>query len=187
MTLVNHGNRPREVELTSFAEICLNHRRADQAHPAFAKLFLETEFDAEKRRTLGAPAATWRERESGLGDSPLRIGHWGERTRSSTRRIACDFSGAVELPAIPPPWTPRARLSQTTGPVLDPVFSLRRRIRLEPGASARVAFVTGAADTREAAMGIAELFRDSEAIDRAFDAARIRCQDELREMSSDVG
>ena len=45
VTLVNHGGRPREVELTSFAEVCLNHRRADQAHPAFAKLFLETEFD----------------------------------------------------------------------------------------------------------------------------------------------
>ena len=63
------------------------------------------------------------------------------------------------------------RLSRTTGPVLDPVFSLRRRVRLEPGAPARVAFVTGAADTREAALALAEQFRDLEAVDRAFAAA----------------
>src|SRR2546423_13249329 len=44
VTLINHGDRPREFDLTSYAEVCLNHRRADQAHPAFAKLFLETEF-----------------------------------------------------------------------------------------------------------------------------------------------
>jgi Glycosyltransferase family 36 len=41
VTLINHGLRHREFELTSYAEVCLNDRRADQAHPAFAKLFLE--------------------------------------------------------------------------------------------------------------------------------------------------
>src|SRR4029434_5850983 len=46
VTLVNHGCRTREFELTSYAEVCLNHRKADQAHPAFAKLFLETKFDS---------------------------------------------------------------------------------------------------------------------------------------------
>src|SRR5688500_2678429 len=44
VTLINHGRRHREFELTSYAEVCLNERRADQAHPAFAKLFLQTEF-----------------------------------------------------------------------------------------------------------------------------------------------
>ena len=45
LTLINHGDHEREIELTSYAEVCLNDRRADQSHPAFAKLFLETEFD----------------------------------------------------------------------------------------------------------------------------------------------
>src|SRR6187200_2082173 len=60
VTLVNHGLLRREVELMSYAEVCLNERRADQAHPAFAKLFLETEFDSRcsallaRRRPRGA-------------------------------------------------------------------------------------------------------------------------------------
>jgi len=44
VTLVNHGGRAPELDLTSYAEVCLNYRRADQGHPAFVKMFLETEF-----------------------------------------------------------------------------------------------------------------------------------------------
>src|SRR5262249_61391715 len=39
------------------------------------------------------------------------------------------------------------------------------------------------AGSREGAIWIAEQFRNPEAIDRAFDAAKTRCRDELREMS----
>ena len=81
------------------------------------------------------------------------------------------FLGRGRTPANPAALDRGVRLSRTTGPVLDPVFSLRRRVRLEPGAPVRIAFVTGAADTREAALGIAERFLDLEAIDRAFAAA----------------
>jgi cellobiose phosphorylase len=41
----NTSGHERHLEFTSFSEVCLNNRRADRAHPAFAKLFIETEFD----------------------------------------------------------------------------------------------------------------------------------------------
>ncbi len=44
ITLTNHGVLPRMLDVASYAEVSLNSRRADQAHPAFAKLFLETEY-----------------------------------------------------------------------------------------------------------------------------------------------
>ena len=69
VTLINHGRRHREFELTSYAEVCLNDRRADQAHPAFAKLFLETEFDPAMRRTSGPTPTSRRERATSLRDS----------------------------------------------------------------------------------------------------------------------
>ena len=40
-------------------------------------------------------------------------------------------------------------LSHTVGTVLDPIFALRRRIRVAPGATVRVAFWTMVAGTRE--------------------------------------
>jgi cellobiose phosphorylase len=182
VTLVNHGRRPREVELTSYAEVCLNARRADQAHPAFAKLFLETEFD----NPTGALLA--RRRPRGANEKPVWAVHVSVPSVPASGPIEYEtdrvrFLGRGRTPADPAALDPAVRLSKTTGPVLDPVFSLRRRVRLEPGASARVAFVTGAADTREAAIGIAEQFRDALAVDRAFSGARTRCEEELREMS----
>ena len=43
------------------------------------------------------------------------------------------FLGRGRTPANPAALDAGTRLSGTTGPVLDPVFSLRRRVRLEPG------------------------------------------------------
>src|SRR5204863_8960723 len=84
------------------------------------------------------------------------------------------FLGRGRTPANPAALDAGAALSGTTGPVLDPVFSLRRVVRLAPGAEARVAFVTGAADTREKAVALAEQFQTPEAAERAFDGARER-------------
>ena len=70
------------------------------------------------------------------------------------------------------------RLSGTSGPVLDPVFSLRRHVCLAPGGAARIASVTGAGETREAVTAIAEHFRELNAADRAFDRARDWGRDE---------
>src|SRR4029078_7419351 len=42
-------------------------------------------------------------------------------------------------------------LSNTTGAVLDPVFSLRRRLRIEPGATVTCLFTTGVTHSREPA------------------------------------
>ena len=49
--------RTREIELTSYAEIVLAPPADDAAHPAFSKLFVQTEFVPRARRAAGdAPA-----------------------------------------------------------------------------------------------------------------------------------
>ena len=181
ITLVNHGNRRRELELTSYAEVCLNDRRADRSHPAFAKLFLETEFDA----SCGALLA--RRRPRSKKQTPLWVFHSSvpgvlttEDVEYETDRTA--FLGRGRTPANPAALETGAWLSRTTGPVLDPIFSLRRRVSLEPGAEARIAFVTGAADSRDVAIAIAKRLGSLGAIDEAFESARDRAQGELREL-----
>ncbi len=181
VTLVNHGQRRRDLELTSYAEVCLNARRADQAHPAFAKLFLETEFDAQsgallaRRRPRGAKEhPVWAIHVSTSDVSDVSAAPVADEIAYETDRVR--FLGRGRTPANPAAMDAGSRLSRTTGPVLDPIFSLRRRIALDAGMTARVAFMTGAADTREAAMGLAERFRDLDAIDAAFAGAHARCR-----------
>ncbi|MEO8029287.1 MAG: hypothetical protein ABI765_00490, partial [Gemmatimonadota bacterium] len=43
LTLTNRSDRPRELVVTSYAEVVLNGAAADSAHPAFSKLFVSTE------------------------------------------------------------------------------------------------------------------------------------------------
>ena len=181
VTLVNRGGRARELDLTSYAEVCLNHRRADQGHPAFAKLFLETEF------LPGPGALLARRRPRAADESPVWAMHLATTDGPADDAVEYEtdrarFLGRGRTPANPAALDPGARLSGTTGPVLDPVFSLRRRVRLELGDRARIAFVTGAAATREAAIALAEHFRAFEAVECAFAGARESCRQELSEL-----
>jgi len=52
LSIVNRGTRPREIEVTSYAEIALARPEDDLAHPAFGKLFIETEYDAQSAGLL---------------------------------------------------------------------------------------------------------------------------------------
>src|SRR3546814_15395566 len=58
VSVANGGRRSREIELTSYAEVVLTTPAADNAHPAFAKMFVETEYLPE----FGALTATRRPR-----------------------------------------------------------------------------------------------------------------------------
>jgi len=181
VTLTNHARRHHEFELTSYAEVCLNDRRADQAHPAFGKLFLETEF------VPGCGALLARRRLRGANEQPVFAIHTSTASTSAREEIEYEtdrmrFLGRGRTPANPAVLDAGSRLSRTTGPVLDPIFSLRRRVGLEAGMTTRIAFVTGTADTREAAIGIAERFGTIEAIDRAFAGAKAYCPTELQEL-----
>ncbi|HEX3231778.1 MAG TPA: hypothetical protein VHQ95_22560, partial [Pyrinomonadaceae bacterium] len=181
VTFVNHGRRHRELELMSYAEVCLNDRRADQAHPAFAKLFLETEFDSRYDALLA------RRRPRDAREQPVWAIHTSVASASASEEIDYEtdrmrFLGRGRTPANPAALDPGSRLSRTTGAVLDPIFHLRRRVGLEPGMTTRIAFVTGAAETREAAIGIAERFSEFEAIDQAFAGAKTNCATELQEL-----
>jgi cellobiose phosphorylase len=181
VTVVNHSGRPRELDLTSYAEVCLNPRRADQAHPAFAKLFLETEFVPASGALLA------RRRPRGADQQPLWAIHASaaqglERGALEYETDRVRFLGRGRTPADPAALDAGTRLSGTTGPVLDAVFSLRRRVRLDPRSQASIAFITGVADTRAAANALAEQFQNFEAVDRAFSGARDGCQDELRKL-----
>jgi cellobiose phosphorylase len=182
VTVVNHGGRPHELDLTSYAEVCLNPRRADQAHPAFAKLFLETEFVAASGALLA------RRRPRGADQKPLwavhvSTAHGLETGAPEYETDRARFLGRGRTPADPAALDAGTRLSGTTGPVLDAVFSLRRRVRLDPRSQASVAFITGAVDTREAAIALAQQFQSFEAVDRAFSGTRDGCRDELRKLS----
>jgi cyclic beta-1,2-glucan synthetase len=169
LSITNRGDRPREIEVTSYAEIVLARPEDDLAHPAFGKLFIETEFDAQSAGIL------FSRRPRGSDEAPMWAfhvlgveGRLGGAVEWETDRAR--FLGRGRSPVNPAALEERA-LSGTTGAVLDPVAALRDRVRLAPGAFVRVTFATGVAPTRDAAVALVRKYRDGSVAARAFSMA----------------
>ncbi len=170
LTVTNRGARTREVEVTSYTEIVLARPEDDLAHPAFGKLFVETEFDPQSAGLI------FSRRPRAADESPIVAFHVlgvdGPRLAGGVEweTDRARFIGRGRSPANPAALDGRG-LSGTTGAVLDPIGALRERLRLGPGGSARVTFATGVAADRQSAVALARKYRDGSAAARAFSMA----------------
>ena len=79
--------------------------------------------------------------------------------------------------------TGTCRLSGTVGTVLDPIFSLRRRVQVAPGATVRVAFWTLVAASRSEVLDLADKHQDAAAFDRAQTLAWTQAQVQLQHLA----
>jgi cyclic beta-1,2-glucan synthetase len=184
ITLTNQGSVAQVIEVTSYGELVLAPQSADVAHPAFSKLFVET----EHLPGLGALLATRRRRDP--SEPEVWAAHLvvvegdsvGKREYETDRARFIGRGGSVR--------SPRAvmngrSLSCTTGTVLDPIFSLRRRVRIAPGATARVDFWTVVGASREDVLSAADKHHDIGAFDRAAALAWTQAQVQLHHMGID--
>ena len=177
LSITNNGSRPREVEITSYSEVVLAALAADIAHPAFSNLFVQTEYVPEVRGLL----ATRRTRSA--EEPALWVAHVVTADRSSTGGLQYEtdrtrFLGrgrTVRAPAVVFDGHP---LSNTVGAVLDPVLSLRTRVRLAPGATVHTVFSTMVAASREAVIDLADKYHDASTYERismlAFTHAQVQ-------------
>ena len=181
VSLTNLGSRSREIELTSYAEIALAPQAADAAHPAFQNLFVQTEFVPE----IGALVATRRprsrdERQLWAAHVSALEDHGGVAVQYETDRARFLGRGrSVRRPASVVEGRP---LSNTVGAVLDPIFSLRRRVRLPPGGTAHVIFSTLLAESREAVLDLADKYREPATFERAATLAWTQAQVQLHHL-----
>jgi cyclic beta-1,2-glucan glucanotransferase len=174
ISLTNRSDRPREIELTSYVEIALASRAEDTSHPAFAKLFLETEWVAEsaallarrRRRSPADPTLVAFHVLSIDGPAQAQFEYETDRMR---------FLGRGRGPDDPQALDGRA-LSGTTGAVLDPILSLRTRLRLAPGAFARLTFTTGVSADDASARALARKYHERGIASRTFALAYTHAQ-----------
>jgi cyclic beta-1,2-glucan synthetase len=184
LTITNYSNRQRRLEVTSYVELALASHGADLAHPAFSKLFVQTEALLASNVLLA-----WRKPRSPQDQHfyafhvlamPASPGTTVRARGYDTDRAR--FLGRDRSPANP--LALEGDLSGSAGSVLDPIFSLRCALTLEPGEQAELAFVTGAADSREAAIALAEQYAVLHTAHRALDAATTQGQAIARQLGA---
>ncbi len=165
LRLRNLGDRPRRLEVTTYAEVVLQQRAAHAAHPAFSKLFVETFFEPASELLL----ASRRPRSDG---EPRRwmaqalLGPGSAQWESDRGR----FLGRGRTPTDPLALS--GDLSGSSGRVLDPVLAMRRRVSLAAGEAAELAAIIAAGDSRSGVRAaIAPLRSDPAGVGATFAAA----------------
>ena len=185
VTLTNLSDDRRTIEVTSYAEVVMAPLNADLAHRSFSNLFVQTEILPAQ----GAILCKRRPRDAGeltpwmfhlLAVPGARAGdasYETDRARFIGRGRTAADPAAFDHPDGP------ATLSNTAGPVLDPIVAIRSVVTLAPDESATVHLVSGVAETREGALALIGKYRDRHFAERAFEMAWFQSQEILRLLS----
>jgi len=180
ITLANLSMRHRHIEITSYLELALASHRADVAHPAFSKMFIETEaiedshgLLAHRRKRSPSDPEMW------SFHAGTYVGSEGPTTFSyETCRDA--FIGRDRTLANP--IALERGLTNSQGCVLDPIFSIRKKIQLEPGKRLKISFITGFADRRETAIKLLEKYKYIDASLRVIEMSWTHAELDLRRL-----
>ena len=159
----------------------------DQRHPAFNKLFIESEYLPD------LDALLFRRRPRAEDDAPVFVAHFvlceggksGSPTGYESDRAAFLGRGGDGRPsagcARDRPRRRRPRLSGGVGATLDPIMSLQREVDLQAGETRHLAFLTVAAASRAEVLALVGRYQTWAAVEHAIGQARSRSELELRQ------
>ncbi len=177
ITLTNRSITTRRLNLTSYIELSMAQHNADRQHPAFNKLFFQTEAVPEQQAILAHRRPRTEDEPSiylahsitleQISDAAMQFETDRRRFIGRGRTLANPL-GAFQEP------------SNSQGFVLDPILSMRRSVTLNPGQRVQVSLILAAGETRQQALNLLSKYDDPHAIDRAMDFTWASAQLELR-------
>jgi len=178
ITLINHSKKTRYLELTSYEELSLAPHNTDRAHPCFNKLFIETEYLPEQQGLLAF------RRKRSDDEKPFWVFHTVAMEKENQDfQFETDRSRFIGRgKTLANPQSLENKLSNTAGTVLDPIFSVRKQIVLEPGGRLQIAFITGVTDNRNAVETLIAKYRELSSSNRAIELAWTYAQLEMRHL-----
>jgi cyclic beta-1,2-glucan synthetase len=187
VTLRNETASRRRLEVTSYAEVVVGDAAEDERHPAFSKLFVESEYledlDAlvfHRRPRSGWGPDAWLVHMLVVPAGRARpAGHESSRERFVGRGRTVQRPGAIDGEGL--------RGGGTTGATLDPVMALSAEIELSAHRTMTLAYVVLAADSREDVLALAHRYRSLPTLEWSFQAARERSEAEVADLALGPG
>ncbi|PPU09895.1 glycoside hydrolase family 94 protein [Xanthomonas arboricola] len=181
----NRSRQTRVIEITTYAEVVLAPAQADEAHPAFSNLFVQTEILADKQALL----CTRRPRghdEAQPWMLHLVAVHDADVASISYETDRAAFVGRWRSTRNPLALHDQASLTGAAGSVLDPIVAIRCRISLAPDQQAQVDIVYGVGTQRAACTALIDKYRDRRLADRVFDLALTQSQVTRRQINASL-
>ena len=181
--VTNRSRVARTIDVTSYAEIVLAPPAADVLHPAFSNLFVQTEIIRERHaivctrrpRSLAEPVPWMFHLLNVHGSAVPELSFETDRMR---------FIGRCGSVAAPRAMLESGALSDTAGPVLDPIVAIRHRLTIDAGATTTIDMISGAGETRDAVLHLVDKYQDRGFADRAFELTWTHSQVMLRQLNA---
>ncbi len=181
--ITNRSRKRRTIEITSYAEVVLNAAAADEAHPAFSNLFVQTEINRLRnailcsRRPRSVDENTpWMFHLMKVHDAEIKtISYETDRSEFIGRGFTINDPKAMKL---------KNGLSGNSGSVLDPVIAIQYSIVIEPQETAVVDMIFGAADTKEICNQLVEKYQDRHLTNRVLELVWTHSQVILRQINA---
>ena len=178
VTLTNHGNEEKQLEVTSYLEVVDDTHLAELSHPAFNKLFLESEYLEEQEIFL---AKRRRKKEE---DNPYLM-HMVRTGTKLCKKVEYEndrkrFIGRNNTLENPDSVVNSITFFNNSGFCNDPIMSLRAQFCIEPGETACISFITGVCGSKEEAIKIAGELNVSYRIDDILEKFRLQTNLELK-------
>lgn len=184
--LANNTPDPRRLRLASYSEVVLGDFAADNRHPAFSKLFVESEYLPEHN------ALFFRRRPRSDEDSPRFMGHMlivsdGITPTKAFESDRAEFLGRSGTQVYPAALRREEdQIAGTTGATLDPIMSLGQIVELDPHTEIEMAWITFVGDSRAHLVSLAQEYGRWVSIRRIFSGAKTQAEKELTHLRMPV-
>ncbi|MBA4697917.1 MAG: hypothetical protein H2212_00645 [Ruminococcus sp.] len=168
----NHGNEEKQLEVTSYLEVVDDTHLAELSHPAFNKLFLESEYLEEQEIFLS------KRRRKKETDNPY-VMHMVRTGAKLCKKLEYEndrkrFIGRNNTLENPDSVVNSIAFFNNSGFCNDPIMSLRAQLCIEAGETACISFITGVCSSKEEAIKIAAELDVSYRIDDVLEKFRLQ-------------
>jgi cyclic beta-1,2-glucan synthetase len=181
--ITNKSSVRRTIEFTSYAEVVMAPAAADNAHPAFSKLFVQTEILRNENAILCTRRPRTKDEHMPWLLNLMTV-HDGVLLDASFETSRADFIGRANSTVAPRALLEPQPLGGGEGSVLDPIVAIRYKVTLDPDQVVTLDVVTGMTDTREAALHLIDKYQDRHLADRVFELAWTHSQVVLRQLNA---
>jgi cyclic beta-1,2-glucan synthetase len=182
LLISNESNRPRRLLVSSFAEVAMAPREEFERHPAFARLFVESECLPDEQILV------FRRRPRSSDERPLYVAHavvpppgqpvrfgWDTDRQQFLGRGGSERSPAGLLDGL-------ASMGERAGAVVDPAMATAMEVTIDPYGRLEMGLLTGAGRSRRELLGALRSYRAIGRIDWIFEQARMQTGLELHHL-----
>ncbi len=180
--VTNRSSFQKTIEITSYAEVVIAPQAADEAHPAFSNLFVQTEIVPDHRAIICTRRPRSQDEQPPYMFHLMNVhGAVAEGTSYETARL--NFVGRGRT-LVHPQAMDTPSLSGSQGAVLDPIVAIRCRVTLKANQTATIDLIQGISETREACEAMMNKYRDEHLKNRAFELSWTHSQVLLRQINA---